>query len=159
MKQEIATKSVWICYQIFLCTFLKYSGHPKLWTWNLVLDESKIYYTDLLTTNILLRLFSRCIITVRLCVDCAKGKNGQRQFTYHIFSWISGTKTKMLLIIFLGLFAKITLPAGGCDVGTQNVDNFDWTQVSISVWTKFMKQESKLLLGSYISFVDGLKKS
>jgi hypothetical protein len=51
------------------------------------------------------------------------------------------------------------MPAGGCDVGTQNVDNFDWTQVGISVLTRFMKEELKLPLGSYISFVDGLKKS
>jgi hypothetical protein len=65
----------------------------------------------------------------------------------------------MLLIIFLSLFAKITLPAGGCDVGTQNVDNFDWTQVCISVLTRFMKQELKLLLGFYVSFVFRLKNS
>jgi hypothetical protein len=44
----------------------------------------------------------------------------------------------MLLIIFLSLFAKLSLPAGGCDVGN-SVKNFDWMQVGIIVLTRFMK--------------------
>jgi hypothetical protein len=52
----------------------------------------------------------------------------------------------MLLIIFLSLFAKLTLLAGDCDNGTQYVDNFDWTQVCINVITRFIKQELKLFL-------------
>jgi hypothetical protein len=64
----------------------------------------------------------------------------------------------MLLIIFLGLFAQITLLAGDCDVGIP-MDKFDWFQVGILLLTRFMKQELKLLLGSYISFVVRLKNS
>jgi len=65
----------------------------------------------------------------------------------------------MLLIIFFGLIAKLTLVSEGCDVGTQKVKNFDWYKVGISVLTRSMKQELKLLLGSFISFVVRLTNS
>jgi len=41
--------------------------------------------------------------TVCHCVHCAKGKKGQIQFTYHLFSLITGIKTNMLLIVCLHL--------------------------------------------------------
>jgi len=41
----------------------------------------------------------------------------------------------MLLIIFLGLIAKLTLVSGDCGVGTQHVDDFDYTRVGICVLT------------------------
>ena len=37
----------------------------------------------------------------------------------------------MLLITFLGLIAKLTLVSGECDVGTQNMDDFDYTKVGV----------------------------
>jgi hypothetical protein len=37
------------------------------------------------------------------CVHCAKGKNGLRQFIYHLFSWISGITTHMFPFIWLYL--------------------------------------------------------
>ena len=37
----------------------------------------------------------------------------------------------MLLTIFLDLIAKLTSVSGDCDVGTQEVDDFDWTEVGI----------------------------
>ena len=46
----------------------------------------------------------------------------------------------MLLIIFLGLIVNFTLVSGECKVGTQDVKNFDWSKVSISVLTRFLKQ-------------------
>jgi len=41
----------------------------------------------------------------------------------------------MLLIIFLGLIAKLALICGDCDVGTQEVNNFDFTKVGICILT------------------------
>jgi len=41
----------------------------------------------------------------------------------------------MLLIIFLGLIATLTLVSGDCDLGTLGIDNFDFTEVSICVLT------------------------
>ena len=46
----------------------------------------------------------------------------------------------MLLIIFLGLIAKLTLVCGDCDVGTSVVDDFDFTRVGISVLITFLIQ-------------------
>jgi hypothetical protein len=46
----------------------------------------------------------------------------------------------MLLIIFLGLIASFTLVSGECKVGTQDVKNFDWSKVRISVFKLFLKQ-------------------
>jgi len=46
----------------------------------------------------------------------------------------------MLLIIFLGLIVKLTSVYGQCDVGTQNVTNFDWNRVSVRLLTGFLKE-------------------
>ena len=81
---------------------------------------------------------SRCNITVLHCVHCAKGRKGQRQFTYHLFSFITGIKTKMLLIIFLGLIANLTLLCAECDVVTLKLKDFDWNKVGVGVSTSFI---------------------
>jgi hypothetical protein len=39
----------------------------------------------------------------------------------------------MLLIIFLGLIATLTSGSGGCDVGNQDVKDFDFSRVGIDV--------------------------
>ena len=44
----------------------------------------------------------------------------------------------MLLIIFLGLIAKLTLVCGDCDVGTSGVGDYNFTRVGISVLTSFL---------------------
>jgi hypothetical protein len=36
----------------------------------------------------------------------------------------------MLLIVFLDIIATLTLVSGECDVGTQNISDFDWNEVS-----------------------------
>jgi hypothetical protein len=78
----------------------------------------------------------------------------QRKFTYQWFSLITGIKTNMLLLIFLGLIAKLTLVSGDCDVGTREVKDFDWTEVGISVFTRLLKQAAfKTAAFVYISFV------
>ena len=41
----------------------------------------------------------------------------------------------MLLIIYLGLIAKLTSVSGDCDAGTQKVEDFDFTKVGITVLT------------------------
>jgi hypothetical protein len=42
-------------------------------------------------------------------------------------------KTNILLIVFLGLIAKLTSISGDCDFGTSGMDNFDWDKVGIIV--------------------------
>jgi hypothetical protein len=49
-------------------------------------------------------------------------------------------ETKMLLIIFLGVIAKLTLVSGYCDPGSQVMKNFDFTKVGISALTRSLKQ-------------------
>jgi len=61
---------------------------------------------------------------VRRCIHCAKGKKGQRQFTYQLFSWITGIETNMLLIIFLCLIAKLASVWDGCYVGILKLKYF-----------------------------------
>jgi hypothetical protein len=46
----------------------------------------------------------------------------------------------MPLIIFLGLIAKLTLVSGKCDVGTQNIDDFNWTESSVRLLTGIVKE-------------------
>ena len=46
----------------------------------------------------------------------------------------------MLLIIILGLMAKIMSVTGECDIGTQLVNDFDFNKVGICVLTRFLKQ-------------------
>ena len=43
----------------------------------------------------------------------------------------------MLLIIFLGLIAKLALVCGDCDFGTLKLNDFDWDKVTISVLTSY----------------------
>jgi hypothetical protein len=48
----------------------------------------------------------------------------------------------MLLIIFLGLIVKLALVCDGCDVGTLEVNNFDYNLVGTSVLTRFLTYAS-----------------
>jgi hypothetical protein len=41
----------------------------------------------------------------------------------------------MLLIVVLGLIATLTSVSGDCDVGTQEVNDFDFPKVGIGVLT------------------------
>ena len=45
----------------------------------------------------------------------------------------------MLLVIILGLIAKLTSVSGDCVFGTED-ENFNWNKVGISVLTQFVKQ-------------------
>jgi hypothetical protein len=93
---------------------------------------------------------SRCIATVSHCVYFAKGEKEERQLTCHFFPWITGTETNMLLIIFLGLIAKLASLCDGCDIGTSEVNNFDWNQVDISVNTRFLNHQPSIILLGFI---------
>jgi hypothetical protein len=44
----------------------------------------------------------------------------------------------MLLIVFLGLIAKLALVSGVCDIVAQTLNGFDWTKVGTSVLTCLM---------------------
>jgi len=47
------------------------------------------------------------------------------------------------------------LVSGDCDVGTSEVNDFNWTKVSVRVLTGFLKQAAlKTVASFYISFVD-----
>jgi len=76
-----------------------------------------------------------CIIIVPNCVHCAMGEKEERKLIYHFFKLITGIKTNMLMIIFWCLIAKLASVCDGCDVGTSEVNSFDWNQVSIFVLT------------------------
>jgi hypothetical protein len=39
----------------------------------------------------------------------------------------------MLLIVFVGLIAKLALVCDGCDIGTQHLKHLDWNKVGNSV--------------------------
>jgi hypothetical protein len=68
------------------------------------------------------------------------GKKGQGQFTYRLCSLIAGIKTNMLLIVCLGLIAKLAFVVGDCDIGCATVDNFNWNKVGIYVLKTLFKQ-------------------
>jgi hypothetical protein len=60
----------------------------------------------------------------------------------------------MLLIVILGLMAKLMSVYGDCDIGTQSVNNFDWNKVGICVLTGLLKQAaSKTATLVHISLV------
>ena len=60
----------------------------------------------------------------------------------------------MLLIIFLDLIVKLHSVSGNCDVGTSEVNSFDWNKVGITVLTLFLKEAAfKTIAWFYISFV------
>jgi len=46
----------------------------------------------------------------------------------------------MLLTTFLGLIATLTSVSGECDVGTQDVKDFDWNKVGVRLFTGFLKE-------------------
>ena len=46
----------------------------------------------------------------------------------------------MMLIIFLGIILKLAFVSGDCDVGTQEVNDFNFTKVSVSVLSWLLKQ-------------------
>jgi hypothetical protein len=48
----------------------------------------------------------------------------------------------MMLIIFLGLIAKLASVCDGCEVGTSEVKKFDWNQLGIILRTRILKQSA-----------------
>jgi hypothetical protein len=56
----------------------------------------------------------------------------------------------MLLIIVLGLIVNLASVCDGCDVGTSEVDDFDWNQVDISVNIRFLNHQLSILLLGFI---------
>jgi len=95
----------------------------------------------------------RWIINVCQCVYCSKGKVWPRLFIYHSFLWITGFKTNMLLITFLGLIAILKSVSGDCEIGTKAMNNFNFTKVGICVliWFLFLELIFRLFpLTSYL---------
>jgi len=93
-----------------------------------------------------------------LCSLC-EGKEGEKTIYISLVFMNCRNSNQNAADYLFGLIAKLTLVSEGCDVGTQKVKNFDWYKVGISVLTRSMKQELKLLLGSFISFVVRLTNS
>jgi len=66
----------------------------------------------------------------------------------------------MLLIIFLGLVATLTSVSDGCDVGTQDVKDFDFFRVGAGVLAWLLEQAADNVSAWFdISFVVPLTKS
>jgi len=83
-----------------------------------------------------------------------KGENGERQLTCHILLFVTGIKTNMLLIILLGLIAKIASICDGCDIGNSAVKKFDWNRAAIFVLRRVLKEADVRTAASvYIIFV------
>jgi len=59
----------------------------------------------------------------------------------------------MLLIIFLGLIAKLTSVSSDCDFGTGEVKYFDWYKVCISVLTRLLKEAAFKTTFSRLYFI------
>ena len=61
-------------------------------------------------------------------------------------------KSNMLLVIFLGLIATLTLVSGDCGVGTQGVNFVNFPEVGIWVCIWFLKQVTfnLIFIGAYI---------
>jgi hypothetical protein len=58
----------------------------------------------------------------------------------------------MLLFNFLGLLVKLTSVSGECNHGTQTAKNFNFTEVSISELTGFLKQVTLKYFASFYSY-------
>jgi hypothetical protein len=81
---------------------------------------------------------------------CSIRERRELQLTHHFFPRISEIETNMLLIIVLGLIAKLASVCDGCDVGTLKMDDFDWNQVDISVNTRFLNHQLSILVSGFI---------
>jgi hypothetical protein len=70
------------------------------------------------------------------------GRERQRKFTYLFSSRVTGIETKMMLIIFLGLIAKLTSVSGQFIFGIQDVKTLNWEEVGVSEFIRvhFLKQ-------------------
>jgi hypothetical protein len=62
----------------------------------------------------------------------------QRKITYYFSSRITEIQTKMMLIVFLGLIAKLTSVSGDCGKGY--VKDLTWDKVGIGVLIHLLKQ-------------------
>jgi len=66
----------------------------------------------------------------------------------------------MMPIIFFGLAATLTSVSGGCDVGNQNVKDFDVNKVGAGAFSWFLEQAVDIVSAWFdISFVVPLKKT
>jgi hypothetical protein len=66
----------------------------------------------------------------------------------------------MMLIIFLGLFAKLVFVSGACDLGSSDVKNFNLAKVGISLLKGLLKKKAFKTAGLfYILLVIPLKNS
>jgi hypothetical protein len=72
-----------------------------------------------------------------LCSLCEGKEGAERIYICRLFSLITGNKTSMMLIIFLGLIGKLMSVSGYCDVGTRDVKNFNWDKVCIPETSSF----------------------
>jgi len=89
-----------------------------------------------------------------------KGKEAAKAVYEYLFPWITGIKTNMLLIFFLGLIATLTLVSGDCDLGTRGLKHFNWNEVCITVLTRFLKYRVvKTAAWIYMSFMVPLTNS
>jgi TctA family transporter len=72
------------------------------------------------------------------------------KFTYRFSSLITGINTNMLLIFLFGLIAILASVSDGCDVGTTEVENFNWKLVGVSVITQILTHHPLKLVLAFI---------
>jgi len=81
-------------------------------------------------------------------------KNLRRKLTYRFFSCITGIETNMLLIVLLGLIARLTFASKDCNFGPPYLHDFDYSRVGICVLTCLLIQAAfKICALFHISFV------
>jgi hypothetical protein len=73
-------------------------------------------------------MYRNCVL---LC-SFFEGKEVTNTVYISLVSLLAGFETNMLLIIFLGVMAKLTSVAGNCVAENTGVDNFNWDKVAIS---------------------------
>jgi hypothetical protein len=66
-------------------------------------------------------------------IHCWCHAGHQEKFIHHLFLWITAIKVNMLLIVVLGLIAKLALVSSDCDIGTQKLNDFDMNKVGVII--------------------------
>jgi hypothetical protein len=72
-----------------------------------------------------------------LCI-MYQGKEWATKIYTSLLSLITGIKTDMLLIIFLGLIVNLVSVSGKCEDGSLKLNNFYWTNLGISAIKRFL---------------------
>jgi len=93
-----------------------------------------------------------------LCLLCG-GKEGEKTIYISLVLMNYRNLHQRVAVISLGLIATLASGYGECDVGTQDVKNFNCTRLGISLLTIFLQVAVKTALCFYISLEVPLRNS